>query len=66
MNVNYASSIVNKLGDSLTDDARVVNYDRRVFIFQATGTTFTKLYFFVTYEWNKLECLSPESLSGLV
>jgi hypothetical protein len=34
--VNYASSIVNKLGALLTDDARVVIYDRRVFIVQAT------------------------------
>ncbi len=30
------SSIVNKLGASLTDDARVVIYDRRMFIVQAT------------------------------
>jgi hypothetical protein len=27
MNVNYDSSIVNKLGASLTDDARVVIYN---------------------------------------
>ncbi len=36
MIVNYASSIVNKLGASLTDIARVVIYDRHVFIVQAT------------------------------
>ncbi len=36
MIINYASSIVNKLGASLTDDARVVFYDRHVFIVQAT------------------------------
>ncbi len=35
--VNYASSIVNKLEALLTDDNRVVIYDRHVFIVQATG-----------------------------
>ncbi len=35
--VNYASSIVNKPKALLTDDARVVIYDRHVFIVQATG-----------------------------
>ncbi len=35
--VNYISSVVNKLGASLTDDASVIIYDRRVFIAQATG-----------------------------
>ncbi len=34
--VNYASIIVNKLGASLTDDARVIIYDRHMFIVQAT------------------------------
>jgi hypothetical protein len=37
MIVNYASSGVNKLKDSLNDDARVVNYDCHMFIVQATG-----------------------------
>jgi hypothetical protein len=37
MIVNYASSIVNKLEALLTDDARVIIYDRHVFIVQATG-----------------------------
>ncbi len=32
MIINYASSIVNKLEALLTDDARVVIYDRHVFI----------------------------------
>ncbi len=32
--VNYASSIVNKLEALLTDDARVVIYERHVFIVQ--------------------------------
>jgi hypothetical protein len=35
--VNYASRIVNKLEALLTDDARVIIYDRHVFIVQATG-----------------------------
>jgi len=34
--VNYDSSIINKFGTSLTDDARVVIYDRQMFIEQAT------------------------------
>ncbi len=34
--VNYTSSIVNKLEALLTDYARVVIYDRHVFIVQAT------------------------------
>ncbi len=37
MIVTYASSIVNKLKALLIDDARVVIYDRHVFIVQATG-----------------------------
>jgi hypothetical protein len=35
--INYASSGVNKLRASLNDDARVVVYDHRMFIVQATG-----------------------------
>ncbi len=37
MIINYTSSVVNKLAVLLTDDARVVIYDRHVFIVQATG-----------------------------
>jgi hypothetical protein len=47
-------SIVNKLGASLTDDARVVIYGRHVFIDQATacqGPYSQHFIFFVTYEW---------------
>ncbi len=36
MIVNYASSSINKLEALLTDDARVITYDRHVFIVQAT------------------------------
>jgi hypothetical protein len=35
--VNYASSSVNKLKASLNDDARVIIYDRHMFIVQATA-----------------------------
>ncbi len=35
--VNYDSSVINKCVASLSDDARVVIYDRRVFAVQATG-----------------------------
>ncbi len=38
--VNYASSSVNKLKASLNDDARVVIYNRHIFIVQATGRNF--------------------------
>ncbi len=35
--VNDDYTVVNKLEASLTDDARVVIYDRHMFIVQATG-----------------------------
>ncbi len=35
--VNYASSGVNKLIASLNDDARVIIYDRHMFIVKASG-----------------------------
>jgi hypothetical protein len=37
--VNDDSRVVNKLEASLTDNARVVIYDRQMFIIQATGST---------------------------
>jgi hypothetical protein len=37
MIVSYSSSVVNKPEDLLTDDARVVIYNRHVFIVQANG-----------------------------
>ncbi len=39
MIVNDNSRVVNKLEASLTDDARVIIYDRHMFIVQATGLT---------------------------
>jgi hypothetical protein len=44
MIVNYASSGVNKLKASLNDKARVVIYDRHMFIVQATVVNVTKLW----------------------
>jgi hypothetical protein len=35
--INDDSRVVNKLKTSLTDEARVVIYDRHMFIVQATG-----------------------------
>jgi len=43
MIVNYASSIINKLEALLTDDTRVIIYDRHVFIVQATGASVINL-----------------------
>ncbi len=40
--VNDDSRVINKLEASLTDDARVVIYDRRMFIVQATGVNLIK------------------------
>jgi hypothetical protein len=50
MIINDDSSIINKLGASLTGDARAVIYDRHVFIVQATGITNLSLY----KDWLKL------------
>ncbi len=41
--VNYNSSAVNKFGASLTDDTRVVIYNRHMFIVQATGLRFCNI-----------------------
>jgi hypothetical protein len=37
--VNDDSKVIGKLVTSLTDDARVIIYDRHIFIVQATGFT---------------------------
>ncbi len=58
--VNYASSCVNKLEASFNDDARVVIYDRRMFVVQATGLdgknltlrhSFTNIWHFLLFQW---------------
>jgi hypothetical protein len=60
MIVNYASSVINKLEALLTDDARVVIYDRHVFIVQATGQVL-QLYFYAIDKTEKLvECRSTK------
>jgi hypothetical protein len=44
--VNDDSRVITKLETSLTDDARVVIYDRHMFIVQATGDVFTIHFLF--------------------
>jgi hypothetical protein len=44
MIVNDNLRVVNKLETSLTDGARVVIYDRHMFIAQATGFNLAKLF----------------------
>jgi hypothetical protein len=51
--VNDNSSIVNKLETLLFDDARVVIFDRHMFIVQTTGPSVMKLYTTVINEWSK-------------
>ncbi len=41
--VNDNSRVVNKLEASLSDNARVIIYDRHMFIVQATGLTYNYL-----------------------
>ncbi len=42
--INDDSSIINKLEASLTDDARVIIYDRQIFTVQATDYSPSQLY----------------------
>jgi hypothetical protein len=42
--VNYTSSVIKKLEAFHTDDARVIIYDRHVFIVQATGRLSLKIF----------------------
>ena len=51
--VNYDSSIVNTFGASLTDDARVVIYDRCMFMVKATGVAS------VNYDRKFMICKAP-------
>ncbi len=44
MIINDDARIVNKLDASLTDDARVVIYDHRMFIVQATGVNVINVF----------------------
>ncbi len=45
MIVNDDSSVINKLETSLTDDARVIIYDRHLLIVEATDATIWSLSF---------------------
>jgi hypothetical protein len=49
MSVNDNSRVINKLEASLTDDARVVIYDRHMFIVQATGGQSSNLYLYFVH-----------------
>jgi len=42
------TSVVNKFGASLTEDARVVIYNRHMFVAQATGFNAIKFVYFAT------------------
>ncbi len=44
MIVNYTSSAINKLEALLTDNAKVIIYDRHVFTVQATGDSMVHRY----------------------
>jgi len=58
--LNYNSSIVNMLGASLTDDARVIIYDRHMFsIVQVRGQ-------FLTLAYLSDACLSSKKMSHLL
>jgi hypothetical protein len=48
--VNYATSSINKLRASLNDDARVVIYDRHMFIAQATRPESWPI-FYITFSY---------------
>jgi hypothetical protein len=52
MIVNDDSRVINKREASLTDDDRVIIYDRHMFIVQAPGVDLTKL---LTYSFCKLD-----------
>jgi hypothetical protein len=54
MIVNYAYSVVNKLKALLNDDARVVIYDRHVFIVQATAVVCRVIGDFVIFHQIKV------------
>jgi hypothetical protein len=50
--INYAFSIVKKLGALLTDEARVIIYDHHAFLVQATGGQSYHLYLNVVNFFN--------------
>jgi len=60
--INYASSVVNKLEALLTDDARVIIYNRHVFIIQATKWCYGLAHKYLT----RLERLARDKHSSLL
>jgi hypothetical protein len=66
MIVNNDSRVFNKLEASLTDDARVVIYDRHMFIVQATefSDKFGKKISIHHLSLSSLSCLTPNLFSG--
>jgi hypothetical protein len=57
--INYSSSSVNKFRVSLNDDARVIIYNRHMFIVQAPGVNVMKLIFHVICSMAKLARVPP-------
>jgi hypothetical protein len=57
MKINDNSRVVNKLDTSLTNEARVIIYDRHMFIVQATGWLLRQLDSLV------IDCLEVDHLS---
>ena len=55
------TSVVNKLGTSLTDNARVVFYNHHMFIVQATGVNMVKYFALsIMQQQNKLDSFTLE------
>ncbi len=48
---NDNARVINKLEASLTDDARVIIYNRHMFIVQATGVNVIKLLMILSYKF---------------
>jgi hypothetical protein len=58
--INDDPSVSNKFGASLTDNSRVVIYNRYMFIVQATGVIVHKTFFFVRdYQGNVNKVNTP-------
>jgi hypothetical protein len=64
--LNDDSRLVNKLEASLTDDSRVVIYDRHMFIVQATGHNHRDMLNSVKFEIEKYNSRAGLSVLSLV
>ncbi len=60
MIINDDSKVINKLKASLTDNARVVIYDCRMFIVQATGTYTLKSSLYIYYFSHTFVCVEDK------